>query len=276
MGGRVLPAMPYEEYDRIEGANWSKLKTMQKSAKHYKHALSNQRKDTPSLLLGRATHTAVLEPERFLPEYAYFDGDKRTKEWKAFKIANRGRDILDGDDYRRCLAMSKALHADPVTGPYLESGRAEVPIVWTDKDTGLPCKARLDWLSDSKPALVDLKTTRSVDGFLFGRDAAKYGYHCQLAHYQAAYASTDGPPLEVVIIAVESEPPHDCAAFIVDADALYAGAEEVASLLVKLKYSVKSGHWPGRYTEAQPLQLPPWIYGDEEDVSDLTFAGEAA
>lgn len=263
-----MSVIPFSDYLQIDAVNWSTLKELRRSPLHYRHRLENQRKDSPRLALGRAAHTAVFEPDRFMLEYACFKGPiRRGKKWDVFKESHAGETILKVDEYGLCLAMRDAVRRNPLAASYLERGAAEQSIRWTDPKTGLACKGRLDWVSDSRPALVDLKTTGDIEANRFGSWAARLGYHIQLAWYSDGlmYASGKRPP--VVVIAVEAGPPHDVAVYRFDEDALYAGAEEYAALLRKVAECRMSGEWPGRYAEEQVLRLPRWMMDDEGDTA---------
>jgi exodeoxyribonuclease VIII len=82
---------PDAEYRAAHGLNWSRLKVLDKSPLHYKHALENPRADTPALSLGRAFHCALLEPDRYAAEYRVWPGSRVGHVWDAVQ-AN-----LDGD-----------------------------------------------------------------------------------------------------------------------------------------------------------------------------------
>lgn len=259
----------FAEYAKIEAVNFSTLKEMRRSPKHYKHCLANQRKDTPAMMLGRATHTAVFEPDRFALEYAVFKGARRAgKDWTAFKGSHTGETILKLDDYKRCLAIRDAVRGHRVAAEYLAEGIGEQTITWLDKTTSLRCKGRYDWYSRNKRTLVDLKTARDIDARSFARATARLGYHTQLAFYADGLAYNAGADVDVVIIAVESEAPYDVAVFHIDADVLYAGREEYKDLLTRVAACRKSDQWPGKYPERHSLALPPWAFGDQETITD--------
>lgn len=258
--------MTFEEYQKVKGVNWSTLKEMRKSPLHYKHALEHPRKDTPRLALGRATHTAILEPDRFLLEYACFKGPiRRGKKWDAFKEAHPTETILKQEEYALCLAMRDAVRNSAPAMAYLKDGRSEVPVSWTDETTSLTCKGRMDWLSTSRTAIVDIKTTQDVDPQRFASLCARMLYHCQAAFYQEGAKRVTGKALPVVLIAVEAAPPHDVVPYVLDDDATYAGWEVCAGLLERVKECRESGKWPGRYEEEQTLRMPAWIWDDNED-----------
>lgn len=256
------------------GINWSTLRWMRESPLMYHYRLTAPQRDTTALVLGRATHTLVFEPATFAAEYAIWEGDRRGKEWAEFKAEHQGQTIVKQTDIDVCIAMADAVRQHPLVQPYLEDGRFEVPLHWTDQGTGLACKGKPDWLVDDRRVLIDFKTTRSINGRRFGAEAARFGYHCQLAHYRAGLVHALGWPIEAVrvfIVAVEKEPPHDVAVFELSLDDLYAGAEEVAELLRAVKACREAGRWPGRYVEEQALQLPAWVMMDDDDADPESF-----
>ena len=265
--------MSFQEYSSVRAVNWSCLKEMSRSPLHYAHRLTRPRDDTPAMRFGRACHTAVLEPDRFPLEYVVFDGARRAgKEWDAFAAVNSARTILKADEYQTALALRDAVHAHPVAGQLLASGLPELSLQWTDAATGLPCKARIDWWDDSTLALTDLKTTKDVQARVFGHLAARLGYHGQVAFYRAGVKAVYGCEATVRIVAAEAEAPHDVAVFGIDDDCLYAGEEEVKRLLQLVAECRESGVWPGRYPEEVPLELPTWVFPDDE-TSGLMVAG---
>lgn len=260
--------MNFDGYRNIRAINWSTLKEIRRSPLHYLHALNNRRQDTPRLGLGRAFHTALLEPERFAIDYAVFPGPRRAgKEWVAFVEEHGAKTILKVDEYDRACRMRDAILGHPVAREHLSTGAPEVTLQWTDPGTGLACKGRADWLGD---ALVDLKSTKDVSARRFGSIAGRFGYHCQMAFYLAGVMAVNNPVdiPPVVLLAVEDEEPHDVAVYRLDDDALYAGQREVDELLAKVAHCNETGEYPGQYPSEQLLPLPPWVWGDEEQLEE--------
>lgn len=269
--------LPYVEIDAV---NWSSLKVLRVSPLHYQAALRTPRADTPALAMGRAVHTAVLEPDCFVLDYAVYRESKSKGEgavlrWRAFQEANKERTILSVEEYETCLRMRDAVRSHPRAAPYLAHGKAEQIIRWTDAATGLACKARLDWVSHA--ALVDLKTGRAVDPRRFGTAAAQFLYHGQLAFYGAGLKAACGQDLPVVLIAVESEAPHDVVVYRLDEEAVEEGQALVRELLDELAERRRTGDWPGiDRGKEQVLTLPRWAVADtsEADGLGLTFGSE--
>lgn len=268
-------SMPREQYDAIDAVHFSVLKEMRKSPLHYRHRELNAPEETPAMLLGRGAHTAILEPMQFMREYVLWEGERRQgNAWKEFEATHASKTILKRAEYDLCVAMQEAVRAHLEALKYLARGRAEQVVTWFDEPTGLPCKMRADWLCDAPglATLIDVKSTATVDAVLFGANAARMGHYAQVAFYARGLRAV-GLPMPAKLIAVESKAPHDVAVFDVDGDALAAGDEEVAELLVKVADCRKAGEWPGRYAGEQPLRLPAWFYADAEDAAGGALAG---
>lgn len=255
------------EYDTIDAVNWTTLKWMRESPQMYRYRLSVPIEDTPALALGRATHTLVFEPALFAEEYVIWQGGRRAgKEWDAFADAHSDKTILREQDADMVTQLAEAISRHPLVQPYLDGGEFEWPVTWTDPDTGLTCKARLDWPIPKRRILLDLKTCVSAEAHRFGAAAARLGYHLQMGHYyNACTYGLKWRPEQVLIVAAEKDAPHDVAVFQMSDDDIYLACEEVAELLRKVKVCRQTGVWPGRYLERQALTLPAWVTMDDEE-----------
>lgn len=275
-----LRDIPFAEYVALDAVNWSTLKALRDSPLHYRHATTHARPDTASLMLGRAVHTATLEPSRFADAYAVFDGVRCGKEYDAFKASAGARTILNQREADLAIEIADAVQNHPLAAPYLVArGDAERSIVWNDSATGLRCKARPDLLvrTDDGLCLVDLKTTRTVDPRMFGGAAARLGYHCQLAMYADGLATIGLPVDKVVIIAVENTAPYDVGVFVLTDDVMQCGREEVygsateTGLLPRLARYRELDIWPGRFSGEVELALPAWMFQDEDENNPAAF-----
>lgn len=288
--------MDFDTYRKVDAVNWSTLKHILRSPLHYQHALAHPVAETPAMRVGSAVHCAVLEPDTFPTRYVVIgageladiapprntrDGKEAwaeylaehpeqpatvsSDEYQRLMLAHRmpGRSFLDADTYARCLAMRDAVQGHAVARQYVTGrGLNEHTVEWQDAAIGR-CKGRLDRVSFEPGAIVDLKTAREIDSSVFGRAAARLLYHAQVAWYQQGYEARTQERLPCVIIAVESEAPHDVAVIDVDEDSLEAGRDDVKRAVALLAECRASGQWPGRYPSRVALQLPSWVFPDE-------------
>ena len=257
--------MPFDQYLAIDAVNWSALKNLRRSPLHFQYGLTHPIEDTSTLALGRACHTAVLEPDRFPLEYVVFEGARRAgKAWDAFAEANSTRTILKTDEYENVLAIRDAVHRHPTAMKYLVGGVAEHTVTWTETINGVEvkCKARPDYRA---AAIADLKTTKDAGPGAFGRTAARFGYHCQLSWYRRGVRAVTGRESDVYLIAAENEGPHDVVVHRVTDDALWAADEDINELLVLLASCKRANHWPGVAEEETDLQLPTWALSSDEN-----------
>ena len=262
--------MNFAEYRQLDAVNWSTLREMAVSPKHYHHRLTTPRPDTGPMAFGRAVHTSVLEPDRLPLEYAIWSGGRRgTNAHKEWQAQQGGRQELSEGEYETCLDVRDAVHAHPVAANLLRGCQFETTVEWTM--TGIDCKCRPDAVK--KRTLIDLKTARTIDARKFGRNAYDLGYFGQMAFYAEGLAvSTGVGDWEAFLIAVEADQPHDVGVFHIDPDSLYAAGVKAHELLDRVAECRESGQWPGRYPQQQDLTLPAWEFVEDNDA-ELVISG---
>lgn len=254
-------------YAEINAFNWSSLKEMANSPLHYQWRQSHPREDTDSLLLGRAVHCLILEPDRFDHRYLVRpEGlDGRTKEGKAWLSDARssGLEILTADQGEIARICATEVGNHPVCADLLRGTRREEVMAWTDPDTRIGCKGRIDAIAPDR--LIDVKTVRDLGRI--ERDSYDLLYHAQLAWYlEGAVVSgllTDDA--DVYVIPVETTPPYDCGVLRVPPYVLEEG-DRVWKRLLGLWIACRdAGIWPGRYPSIGTLDLPRWAQNRIED-----------
>jgi exodeoxyribonuclease VIII len=255
---------PYRDHP---GVNPSTLKILaRKSPLHYRYALTHPREETPAMRLGTAMHAAILEGDRFASRYvARPEGMKfTTTEGRAWRDAHADFVILDADELDRCLAMRAAVESHPIARRYLSGpGCIETPIVWTDAETGVACKGRPDLILDDG-TIVDLKSTRDLNPRKFAAQCADLGYHLSLAMYHDGRLALGYEVPAVIIIAVESAPPHDVVVYRLPEDVIEIGRDDYKRALTRLAECRASDVWPGRAVTQMDLVLPRWSIPGED------------
>lgn len=265
------------DYYAQKAISFSQLKWMLRSEKHFWHncvlnPTYQPQADTDTLRFGRALHAALLEPKTFLQRYPVApDLPKTTKEGKAawFDFMFDGKkDYIKPQELQACIGMAEALQHENIadaTGRTLplnqvfSKGEAEVELFWTDADTQLPCKAKLDWLLGS--LIVDYKTTTDARQHAFTRTVAEYKYYMQAAFYMMGLkAARDIDAKAFVFVAQEKEPPYVAAPHILCPESLDFGTRMVKQSLQKAAKGLETGKWAGYTTECFQIQLPDYEF----------------
>jgi exodeoxyribonuclease VIII len=248
-------------YDEIKAINWSSLKHLAISPLLYRWRLEHPEPRKPAFIFGGAVHCAILEPEKFDERYAVFDGIRRGKAWEDWLAIHPGVESLKPDELDAIRSIAAAVLGHRVAAGLLRGGRREEAVTWTDEETGLACKGRLDYLRPD--FVIDLKTTRDPAPSRFERASASYGYAGQVAFYHDGAARQrlipgDVPPY---LIAPQTSEPYDVAVFQLAPETLEAGRRQYRTLLRRLALCIEADYWPGVAPDLVPLSLPPWAEG---------------
>lgn len=253
----------FEAYQEIDALNWSSLKHLMKSPLHYRWNKDHPQPDSDTLIVGRAVHTAILEPLKFLREYAMWSGKvRRGKEWESFQEQHPNKTIIRETDYRRVEQIAAAVQAHPEASRILSGCEYEKSLTW--EWLGYQCKGRLDALADDR--VVDLKSTADLERF--EAQAYRMGYHGQLSWYSNGAFKQDGGNRDVFIVAVESKPPFDVGVYQVSDDAMVAGETLVNGLIERLRKCEAEDKWPGMMPAIQSLNIPTWAQNQAAEMAD--------
>jgi exodeoxyribonuclease VIII len=255
--------MTEQEYRQAEGVNKSTLWNLRKSPAHYKYFLENQREDTAAFAFGRAVHAAILTPSAFKKDFVVIpEGiDRRTKagkeEYQAFLDASAGKEILTAADAETVKAIVKAFKKNRDAVQLLKGTKREKPLFWTD-DNGIFCKCRID--AYKAGLIVDLKTAQDAETETFTKEALRYGYDVQAAHYLDAYQHKESAVRpEWYFIVIEKAEPYAINILRADIGFLDYGFIRRQELIEKLKVCQDQKAYPDY--GINELCLPAWAEG---------------
>jgi exodeoxyribonuclease VIII len=255
--------MTEQEYRQAEGVNKSTLWNLRKSPAHYKYFLENQREDTAAFAFGRAVHAAILTPSAFKKDFVVIpEGiDRRTKagkeEYQAFLDASAGKEILTAADAETVKAIVKAFKKNRDAVQLLKGTKREKPLFWTD-DNGILCKCRID--AYKAGLIVDLKTAQDAETETFTKEALRYGYDVQAAHYLDAYQHKESAVRpEWYFIVIEKTEPYAINILRADIGFLDYGFIRRQELIEKLKVCQDQKAYPDY--GINELCLPAWAEG---------------
>jgi hypothetical protein len=270
----VYAGVPAETYHSWKAASNSALsKIHDGTPAHLKAERERPRAQTPAMLLGSATHLAVLEPHLFADLYVRGpDGDGRTKAVQDAKRALAEQyplaTLLSPSDFDACQAMCAAVRRHPAASALLKVAESfELSLVWDeDPDAweylqpggAVRCKLRADAWAPAIQTIIDLKTTESAGPESFSRSLANYGYARQAALYPRGFAANGLEVLDFAHIVVEKQYPNEVAVYRVDDVSLHAGAKQTRDLLRTYRQCERTGIWSGYSEGITDIGLPSY------------------
>lgn len=263
--------LPETEYHASPALSSSYLRTLiARSPAHARAALLEPHTETPALLLGRAVHCRVLEPDTYASRYAVAPRvDRRTgagkAAWAEFVAAHPGATILTEADGALVEAIGAAVESHSLAPLLLSGGEAEVSGFFTDPETGVICRIRPDYLRLGDRLIADLKSTLDASPRAFQRAITQYGYHIQAAHYAAGFEVIAGEPLtDFLFVVVEKAPPYAVGIYRMDEAALDEGTRLLRVAMRAAADCLARGEWPGYSAGIEPVTLPAYAYQIEE------------
>lgn len=216
--------------------------------------------------IGSAAHQLVLGsgPELVLVERDRWDTSAVKAE--IAEIRERGAIPLKKHEYDQVHAMAAALRAHPFASALFEpgTGKPEQTLVWQDRESGVRCRAMLDWLRTPVPGqrliVPDYKSCVCAEPDKFARAMGDHGYHIQLAHYVAGVRALGLGDEQTagVLVAQEKTPPYLVTVIQPDPVAMRMGELRMRQALRLYAECSASGRWPGYSDDVVIAELPPW------------------
>jgi len=200
------------------------------------------------------------------------DGHRRGSAWTDWRKEHAGLIHLKAEEIEPIKMMVRNTYANPIAGKLLaEVMHYEYSLVWTDEESGLPCRARPDLICPGdrgRVLVVDFKTTRAVSLDDFQRDTVKFGYHRQAAWYCEAVRLFGHDVEAFLFISVDKTPAHEVFVHRLSSDALQLGHEENQLARLELARRLAENDWTNPASaEIHELDLPAWAYPPLEIVS---------
>lgn len=252
--------MNTQEYRKHKAVNFSSLKHILRSPAHYRAAIEGPIEQSHAMLLGTLTHAVALEGKDLLEMVAIKPPGMNltTKEGKAWKAENEGRQIIDWDDVSDIQGMANSVRNHPYASHILKQCQhRETPILASLK--GVECKALLDAHgTDGKEwVVVDLKTTDDASPDAFARKVANLHYDFQASFYSSLLAQAEQIEERPFWfwIAVEKTAPYTCAVYTSE-EWLDSGDEKMMRALDLYKQCSASGDWHGPEWAKETYKLP--------------------
>lgn len=221
---------------------------------------------------GRAAHREVLGAG---DEIVVIEGTgKDPNAWRTAaddaavdEARKAGRTPIKPKDAETVQAMAAALREHPIAASLLDpaAGAPEQTLVWRDEESGVMCRALLDFLRtpvrDQRLVVPDYKSAVEVDPESIQKALKNFGYFTQAAWYTEAAQElglSTGPPAFVLIFQRKTAP-HLVVCAQVMPDDIGRGHERNRMARHLYRWCTEQERWPG-YADDRvlPLHLPTW------------------
>jgi hypothetical protein len=227
----------------------------------------SREKDTPAIVMGKAFHTAILEPDKFSDEFMVSPEPVLLKNvgrvsYDAYKenlalCESTSKVIIPWNSYIVLVGMKIALSKHRKAMELIEGAIYESSYFWKDENSGLMIKARPDILHSN--IIVDLKTCADASPRAFQNSMAAFGNHIQGAMVREGVRVLENRDIPNVInICIEKEYPYSIGIYIIDEAALDEGYIQFKQVLLDIKECMDKNEWPDY--EIQTINLPKWAY----------------
>lgn len=272
-GTGVFYNMPEDVYHSLSAVSNTALKNARRSYRHFQYYIEGgEYLDKPKMAFGRISHRCLLEYARF-KETAIFSEfeNKKLKAYKDAVKANPEKVVLTLPEQKKLTGMFEELNRHPACMEYIKDGNPEVTILAIDPITKMRLKCRIDWISESKPFIVDYKTCtdakptvipkeldaeKSIRSSKFERNANELGYENQGAFYLFMCELAGIPKKYFATLAQETEPPFVPCPYVYGFETIDEAMEENREGLNRLKDQILANKYPG-YAETPVVLARP-------------------
>lgn len=223
------------------------------------------RRESLAFRIGTVLHMAILEPEKFRKLFVIqpaFSG-KGSVSMKADWRLSLPPDavILKEDEYNDLQEMINSVLSHQDACNILKKGKAEMAGYYRDPDTGIKIRIRPDFLHLDHMALLDVKTTQDVRASQFMKSIWSWRYDFQMSHYsEGIFRITKKAVQYPLILAVEKNPPFECALYLCDQRMIDKGLSDYKLALNRLKQCIDENMFDSYQKTMQQISLPDWAF----------------
>jgi len=255
--------IPDEIYHADKTAvNSSSLRKMPKSpfAFYSSFFLGKNEEPSESMKFGTLAHMALLQGSKFKEKYVVipeFVGptlkgemstqSKAAKEMKAAWLKDQPPDTVfcTEKDKEKIIGMIESVLSHGKAAELLKNGKPEIAGYWRDKETGIRCRMKADFISFDLGVLLDVKTTTDSSWLEFRRSVEKHRYDIQMMMYDDGVKNIVGKKsVHRIWMAIESKPPYEVRLHEVIPEYEATGLYEYRASLRKIKDCVEKNNFP--------------------------------
>ena len=263
------------DYDADPGLNQSLVKKFAeaRTPAHFKYDQEHaEQPDTDSIRIGNAVDWTIFEPTSLPRRLIVWPGERRGKDWAAFKEEHKAKVILSQAESLRAIGAVDALLHNTDSSRWISSSEHQVMIIAEHPDFKIRMKGLLDMLPPKAYGWVgDLKTTMDASAEGFALQSFKMGYHVQAAYYLDLLKFAGEPAEYFGFICVENEPYHGVAIHGIHHLSAEAqlGRQTYESAIVALSRHRTENVWPAYPNDWSKITYKPWQLKPQEEFKAI-------
>lgn len=256
--------------DRASLSSTGARKLLSSTPAQFRYDLDHPEPPKKAFDIGTAAHRLVLGdgPDLTLVDHPVWN----TKQAKAEVAQAReaGAVPLKRDEWEQVHAMAAELRRHPLAAALFDPdyGKPEQSLFWTDKATGVQCRARLDWLDDARGGrllLPDLKTAHNASQAKFEKAVLDFRYDQQADHYVDGVTQLGlAEDVSFVFVVQEKDPPYLVNVIELATPWLVMAADRNKRAREIYAECTATGVWPGYGSEVSMAWPPDWLLARHE------------
>jgi hypothetical protein len=268
-GSSVILDLPDEAYHALPELSSSQAKDLLESPARFNYWRGKRRPEKKAYDVGHAVHAKVLGVGMGI-EILDFD-NYRTKASQEERDAAyaAGLTPMLAREMQPINDMAEAVLKHPTAATLLaQPGNSEVSVLSTDPNTGVPVRARFDYLPyprTPRAIALELKTTDDASPEAFVKSVIEYGYDLSQEWYRDTYLWATGEEVEFAFMVVEKRPPYLVAHYQLPEHFAAMGSRKAIEARARFAEYTESGHWPGYSPDIEFLDPPVWAVIQHEE-----------
>ena len=224
----------------------------------FRHAQDNPQPHKREFDLGHAAHKVVLGEGSELHVIGANNYRGKDAQQERDAAYDRGDIPVLPAEFDQVQAMAAKVREHPIAGPlFTDGGLPEQSLFWTDLETGVECRARLDWLSYR---IGDYKTSTSAEPGHIARKIDDFAYFQQADWYLSGAIHLDlvAPDAEFWFVFQDKNPPYLVTVVDLGDVDLKIGHERNRQARELYRDCMASGVWPGYSNTVERVSLSVW------------------
>ena len=282
----AVAGMTADAYRAQDGLTQSDLNRFAESPALFRYTETEQ---TEAMQHGTALHALMLEDRReYVIRPATYGPDQKpwhgaAKECKEWNAAHAGQTILSVADADALESAARHARAHELVSHLLTGAHTELSVFGCSQAGLIWGKGRMDAVNfrGDRVQVIDIKTAQDARLSAFSKTVLQRGYHIQAAWYRRLIRQFVEKTVmhEHWLVAVEIDPIPRVNVWKLAPEAIDYADAEIDKLLETLAECRATGRWPDYHDKdiglMGTIDLPRWVYGDEEQLTGLTNGGAA-